>query len=92
MTPALPASLESACALPPRQIAAVAILGTEGGIVMSIDNRDVLDVLKAELNFIEKGGYVSRLATLGVNFYVSRLPSCLNFESQRDATRAASAH
>ena len=60
---------------------------------MSIDNRDVLDVLKAELNFIEKGGYGKPAGQPWVSTSMFQdSPSCLTLESQRDATRAASAH
>jgi|ERR1044072_2140766 hypothetical protein len=47
---------------------------------MSTDNRDVLEVLKAELNFLEKGGYGRSVKTpnLPTSIFVDSL-SCINF-------------
>lgn len=46
---------------------------------MSTDNRDVLEVLKAELNFIEKGGYGKPPGEPWVATSVFQdSPSCLN--------------
>lgn len=46
---------------------------------MSTDNRDVLEVLKAELNFIEKGGYGKPAGEPCVSTSTFQdSPSCLN--------------
>ncbi len=46
---------------------------------MSTDDRDVLEVLKAELNFIEKGGYGKPAGEPWVSTSVFQdSPSCLN--------------
>lgn len=46
---------------------------------MSTDNRDVLEVLKAELNFIEKGGYGKPAGEPWVSTSIFQdSPSCLN--------------
>ncbi len=47
---------------------------------MSTDNRDVLEVLKAELNFLEKGGYGRSVKTPNqpTSIFVDSL-SCINF-------------
>jgi hypothetical protein len=46
---------------------------------MSTDNRDVLEVLKAELNFIEKGGYGKPAGEPWVPTSIFQgSPSCLN--------------
>ncbi|HSF25656.1 MAG TPA: hypothetical protein VLE20_15630 [Blastocatellia bacterium] len=46
---------------------------------MSTDNRDVLEVLKAELNFIEKGGYGKPAGEPWVSTSIFQdSPSCIN--------------
>ena len=46
---------------------------------MSTDNRDILDVLRAELNFIEKGGYGKPAGRPWLETSIFRdSPSCLN--------------
>jgi hypothetical protein len=49
-------------------------------LTMSTDNRDVLEVLKAELNFLEKGGYGRSVKTpyLPTLTFIDSL-SCVNF-------------
>ncbi|MEK6302387.1 MAG: hypothetical protein AABO41_16880 [Acidobacteriota bacterium] len=55
---------------------------------MSTDNRDVLEVLKAELNFIEKGGYGKPAGEPWVSTSIFQdSPSCLNLG---DPTRSHS--
>lgn len=51
---------------------------------MADDKRDLLDVLKAELQFLQKGGY--RLTTQAAwrpQFVFQDSPTCLNFDSTR---------
>ena len=46
---------------------------------MSTDDRDILDVLKAELNFIEKGGYGKPAGRPWIETSIFQdSPSCLN--------------
>ena len=53
---------------------------------MSKDDRDVLEALKAELNFIDKGGYGKPAGEPWASTSIFQdSPSCLNFG---DATRA----
>jgi len=48
---------------------------------MSKDTRDLLSVLKAELEFVEKGGYRDRpRAAWRPQFIFQDSPSCLNFD------------
>jgi hypothetical protein len=48
---------------------------------MSKDTRDLLAVLKAELNFIEKGGYrLTARAAWRPQFIFQDSPTCLNFD------------
>ncbi|MEW6130971.1 MAG: hypothetical protein AB1757_28325 [Acidobacteriota bacterium] len=51
-----------------------------GNHMMSTDDRDVLEVLKAELNFLEKGGYGRSVKTPQVptSIFLDSL-SCINF-------------
>jgi len=48
---------------------------------MTNDKRDLLDVLKAELQFLEQGGYqhTARVAWRP-QFLFQDLPTCLNFD------------
>jgi hypothetical protein len=48
---------------------------------MARDNRDLVDVLKAELNFLEKGGYRNTArAPWRPQFIFQDSPTCLNFD------------
>jgi hypothetical protein len=48
---------------------------------MTKDNRDLLDVLKAELNFLEKGGYRNTARVpWRPQFIFQDSPTCLNFD------------
>ena len=48
---------------------------------MTNDNRDLLDVLKAELEFLEKGGYRhTARAAWRPQFMFQDSPTCLNFD------------
>jgi hypothetical protein len=48
---------------------------------MATDNRDLLDVLKAELQFLEKGGYHhTARADWRPQFMFQDSPTCLNFD------------
>jgi hypothetical protein len=52
-----------------------------GSSVMPNDNRDMLDVLKAELEFLEKGGYRhTARAAWRPHFMFQDSPTCLNFD------------
>lgn len=51
---------------------------------MTKDNRDLLDVLKAELNFLGKGGYRNTARVpWRPQFIFQDSPTCLNFDSTR---------
>lgn len=51
---------------------------------MTKDNRDLLDVLKAELKFVEKGGYRhTARVPWRPQFIFQDSPTCLNFDSTR---------
>jgi hypothetical protein len=51
---------------------------------MTNDNRDLLEVLKAELEFLEKGGYRhTARAQWRPQFIFQDSPTCLNFDSTR---------
>jgi hypothetical protein len=57
---------------------------------MSRDDRNTLDVLKAELNFVKKGGYgrsprESWRATLALE----DSPTCMNYDTKEDRTPCA---
>ena len=55
---------------------------------MRKDQQDLLDVLKAELEFVEKGGYRHpERAAWRPRFVFQDSPSCLNFDSTRPARR-----
>ena len=48
---------------------------------MATDNRDLLDVLKAELQFLEKGGYHhTARADWRPHFIFQDSPTCMNFD------------
>lgn len=48
---------------------------------MTNDNRDLLEVLKAELDFLEKGGYrYTARAAWRPHFIFQDSPTCLNFD------------
>ena len=50
---------------------------------MAIDDRDLLDVLKFELNFLEKGGYgTSPREPWRVPRIFEDSPACMNYDSQ----------
>ncbi len=56
------------------------LYGGVGNFLMSIDNRDLLTVLKAELEFVEKGGYRNTaLSDWRPRFIFQDSPACLNF-------------
>ena len=49
---------------------------------MPQDDRDVLQVLKAELNFVQKGGYGrSPREPLRAQLVFEDSPSCMNFDA-----------
>ena len=49
---------------------------------MSKNNRELLEVLKAELGFVEKGGYrLTARASWRPQFIFQDSPTCLNFET-----------
>jgi len=53
-----------------------------GGTTMSQDKRDLLTVLRSELEFLEKGGYrTSARADWRPQFVFQDSPTCLNFDS-----------
>src|SRR5271169_911939 len=53
----------------------------QGGRLMTKDKRDLLDVLKAELEFLEKGGYRhTARADWRPQFLFQDSPTCLNFD------------
>jgi hypothetical protein len=47
---------------------------------MTNDKRDLLTVLKRELDFLEKGGYATPRERRGPQFVFQDSPSCLNFD------------
>lgn len=52
---------------------------------MQIDERDLLDVLKFELNFLEKGGYGrSPREPWRPQFIFEDSPTCMNYDSKQD--------
>lgn len=54
-----------------------------GEAVMQKDERDLLDVLKFELNFLEKGGYQpSPREPRKMNFIFEDSPTCMNYDSK----------
>src|SRR5208282_2912366 len=51
---------------------------------MTDDKRDLLSVLKAELEFVEKGGYRNTaMAAWRPQFIFQDSPTCLNFDSRQ---------
>jgi hypothetical protein len=52
---------------------------------MSQDERDILDVLKFELNFLEKGGYGrSPREPWRAQLFFEDSPSCMNYDSKKN--------
>ena len=51
-------------------------------VLMPTDKRDVVEVLKSELNFVEKGGYgASPREPWRAQLVFEESPSCLNFDN-----------
>ena len=51
---------------------------------MQKDERDLLEVLKFELNFMEKGGYGRSQGEPSVGIYLEDSPTCMNYDCQKD--------
>jgi hypothetical protein len=56
-----------------------------GGRTMPKDNRNILEVLKAELNFVKKGGYGQSLREpWRAQLVFEDSPTCMNYDSKED--------
>jgi hypothetical protein len=59
----------------------------EGGKTMPQDDRNTLEVLKAELNYVEKGGYGrSPREPWRAQLVFEDSPSCMNYDSKESRT------
>jgi hypothetical protein len=57
---------------------------------MSQDDRDILEVLKAELNFVQKGGYGrSPRESWSARLFFEDSPSCMNYDSKENKAPCA---
>jgi hypothetical protein len=62
----------------------------EGGKTMPQDDRNTLDVLKAELNFVNKGGYGrSPREPWRVQLAFEDSPTCMNYDTKENRTPCA---
>jgi hypothetical protein len=62
----------------------------EGGKTMPQDDRNTLEVLKAELNFVKKGGYGrSPREPWRAQLAFEDSPTCMNFDMKEDRTPCA---
>jgi hypothetical protein len=62
----------------------------EGGTTMPQDDRNTLEVLKAELNFVKKGGYgKSPREPWRAQLAFEDSPTCMNYDSKEDRASCA---
>jgi hypothetical protein len=63
---------------------------SEGGFAMPNDDRDTLEVLKAELNFVTKGGYGrSPREPWRATLAFEDSPTCMNYDTKENRTPCA---